>query len=32
MWIEQYRGLWEDKLDAFENYLNKLQAKTNPNE
>ena len=32
MWIEQYRGLWEDKLDAFENYLTKLQAKTNPNE
>lgn len=29
LWIEQYRELWEGKLDSFENYLNKLQAKTN---
>jgi len=27
MWIEQYRKLWEDKLNSFENYLNKLQSK-----
>ena len=25
MWIDQYRTLWEDRLDSFENYLNKLQ-------
>ena len=27
LWMEQYRNLWEDKLDSFENYLTKLQAK-----
>lgn len=32
LWIEQYRELWENKLDSFENYLIKLQSKTNPNE
>src|SRR5690606_25670049 len=26
-WIEQYRKLWEEKLDSFENYLIKLQTK-----
>lgn len=26
-WIEQYRQFWESKLDALENYLNKLQSK-----
>ena len=31
-WIEQYKGLWEQKLDSFENYLNKLQSKNNKNE
>lgn len=30
MWIGQYRTLWEDKLDAFEDYLKKLQSKNNP--
>jgi len=25
-WIEQYRELWEEKLDSFENYLNQLQS------
>ena len=25
MWIDQYRQLWEDKLDSFEEYLMKLQ-------
>ncbi|RMA56748.1 ArsR family transcriptional regulator [Ulvibacter antarcticus] len=29
IWIQQYRKLWEDKLDSFENYLNTLPAKTN---
>ncbi len=32
MWIEQYRELWENKIDAFDRYLNKLQSKTNTNE
>ncbi|MFS4468739.1 ArsR/SmtB family transcription factor [Maribacter sp. 2210JD10-5] len=32
MWIEQYRELWEDKLNSFDRYLNKLQSKTNQNE
>lgn len=27
LWIEQYKGLWEDRLDSFEAYLNDLQAK-----
>lgn len=27
MWIERYRELWEDKLDSFDDYLNRLQAK-----
>lgn len=31
-WIEQYRSLWEDRLDAFDNYLTKLQSKTNLDE
>ena len=25
-WIEQYRELWDQKLDALENYLNGLQT------
>ena len=25
LWIEQYKNLWEDKIDSFENYLNTLQ-------
>jgi len=24
-WVEQYRKLWEEKLDALEHYLNELQ-------
>lgn len=31
-WIEQYRGLWEEKLDSFENYLIKLQTKNKKDE
>lgn len=32
-WVEQYRQLWEEKLDAFEQYLTELQTKNNePNE
>ena len=26
-WIEQYRKLWEEKLDQFEDYLMKLQTR-----
>jgi len=26
-WVEQYRRLWEEKLDALEDYLITLQAK-----
>lgn len=31
-WIEQYRKLWEDKLDSFENYLLQLQIKRKKDE
>ena len=26
LWMEQYKELWESKLDSFEKYLNKLQS------
>jgi DNA-binding transcriptional ArsR family regulator len=26
-WIGRYAGLWEARIDAFENYVNKLHAK-----
>ncbi|WP_235011020.1 MULTISPECIES: ArsR/SmtB family transcription factor [Aquimarina] len=32
LWIEQYKNLWEDKIDSFENYLMKLQTKNKENE
>ena len=32
LWIEQYKGLWENRLDNFEEYLNKLQTNTNKDE
>ncbi|MEO9967915.1 MAG: metalloregulator ArsR/SmtB family transcription factor [Reichenbachiella sp.] len=32
MWIDQYRRLWEDRLDSFENYLDKLQTKNKKDE
>ena len=32
LWIEQYRKLWEEKLDTFENYLIKLQTENKKNE
>lgn len=32
MWIDQYRSLWEEKLDSFEQYLNELQSKNNKDE
>lgn len=27
LWIEQYKTLWEDRIDSFENYLTELQSK-----
>lgn len=30
-WVEHYRKIWEEKLDALENYLNTLQAKEKKN-
>lgn len=32
MWIDQYKSLWEDKLDSFDSYLNQLQSGTKSNE
>ncbi|MDC6365051.1 MULTISPECIES: ArsR/SmtB family transcription factor [Flavobacteriaceae] len=29
LWIDQYRNLWEEKLDSFENYLIQLQKNRN---
>lgn len=29
LWIDQYRNLWEEKLDSFEDYLSQLQTKNN---
>lgn len=31
-WVEQYRKLWEDKLDSFETYVMELKAKRAKNE
>lgn len=25
LWIDQYKSLWEDRMDSFENYINTLQ-------
>ncbi|WP_298481274.1 metalloregulator ArsR/SmtB family transcription factor [uncultured Maribacter sp.] len=27
LWIKQYNTLWEDRIDSFENYLDKIQTK-----
>ncbi len=32
LWIDQYKQLWEDKLDNFENYLHQLQSKNKKHE
>ncbi|MCG8573603.1 MAG: metalloregulator ArsR/SmtB family transcription factor [Flavobacteriales bacterium] len=29
LWIEQYKQLWEDRLDSFENYLAELKNQQN---
>jgi DNA-binding transcriptional ArsR family regulator len=26
-WVDRYSGLWESRIDAFEDYVNKLHAK-----
>ena len=31
-WVEPFRKLWEQKIDSFEEYVNKLHAKTKQNE
>jgi DNA-binding transcriptional ArsR family regulator len=31
IWLDQYKKLWEDQLDSFENYLTDLQANTKEN-
>lgn len=28
-WLESYRGVWDERLDALENYLRKLRTKEN---
>lgn len=32
MWMEQYKNLWEDRLDNFESYLKNLQTKNKKDE
>ncbi len=32
LWIEKYRGLWEERLDSFENYLMELKEKSKKEE
>ena len=32
MWLEQYKKLWEEKLDSFETYLMKLKSKADNHE
>lgn len=32
IWIEQYKKLWEDRLDSFEEYLMKLKSKNKKDE
>ncbi|MEL6811662.1 MAG: metalloregulator ArsR/SmtB family transcription factor [Bacteroidota bacterium] len=32
LWIDQYRNLWEDQLDSFEQYINQLQSKNKNDE
>lgn len=31
-WLEQYRSLWEQRLDRLDNYLQELQAKEQQND
>ncbi|MCW5517644.1 ArsR/SmtB family transcription factor [Muriicola sp. Z0-33] len=32
IWIEQYRNLWEEQLDSFEDHLKSLKTKYNKDE
>ncbi len=29
IWIEQYRKLWEERIDSFESYLSQLKSQDN---
>lgn len=31
LWIDQYRNLWEDRIDSFEEYIKEQQAKNKNN-
>lgn len=32
LWVDQYRNLWRDKIDAFEEYINTLNIKDKKDE
>ena len=32
LWLDQYRNLWEERIDSMEQYLMELQTKNNKNE
>ncbi len=32
MWLDQYKKLWEEKIDSFEEYIMKLKSQTDNNE
>jgi len=32
LWIEKFHKQWEDRIDAFENYLDQIQTKNNSDE
>ena len=32
MWIDQYKNLWEERIDAFEEHLKAMKAKKEANE
>lgn len=32
MWLEQYKKLWEQRLDSFEDYVNQLKQNRNKDE
>ena len=32
LWLDQYRNLWEDRIDSLEEYLLRLQTKNDKNE
>ena len=32
LWVDQYRNLWEERIDSFEAYLNSIKTKKKENE